>query len=104
MTESRLAVAALVGLLPSLVSRLPAQDTTRGKVVYVKWCAGCHGDDGAGDGPAAAYMLPRPRNFTGGLFKNRTPAHGQLPPDPALAPAIHLRRPRSASPGTLGLT
>src|SRR5436309_6223419 len=102
MTESRLAVAALVGLLPSLASRLPAQDTTRGKVVYVKWCAGCHGDDGAGDGPAAAYMLPRPRNFTVGLYKVRTTASGQLPTDADLLRAIDNGLPGSAMPGWKG--
>src|SRR3989454_10425394 len=66
--------------LPSPFS-LAAQDTTKGKAVYVKWCAGCHGDGGAGDGPAAASMLPRPRNFTSGLYKIRTTASGQLPTD-----------------------
>src|SRR2546429_5543936 len=38
----------------------------------VEWCAGCHGETGAGDGPAAAYMLPRPRNFTGAVYKIRS--------------------------------
>src|SRR2546427_6462188 len=67
-------------LLPAPGSLL-AQDTTAGKSVYVKWCAGCHGDGGAGDGAAAASMLPRPRNFTSGLYKIRTTASGQLPTD-----------------------
>ena len=35
-----------------LMTLLLTQDTTAGKQVYVKWCAGCHGDKGAGDGPA----------------------------------------------------
>src|SRR5438132_13138477 len=64
-------------LLPAPGSLL-AQDTTAGKSVYVKWCAGCHGDGGAGAGAAAASMLPRPRNFTSGLYKIRTTASGQL--------------------------
>jgi DMSO reductase family type II enzyme heme b subunit len=68
--------------------RLTAQDTTAGKTVYVKWCAGCHGDTGAGDGPAAHYMLPRPRDFTGAVFKIRTTASGQLPTDADLMRAI----------------
>src|SRR2546428_10987324 len=61
--------------------RLSAKDTTAGKRVYVKWCAGCHGDAGAGDGPAASHMLPRPRDFTGAIYKIRTTASGQLPTD-----------------------
>src|SRR5438128_6145480 len=96
------AAVALIVMLPSLVSRLPMQDTTRGKAVYVKWCAGCHGDAGAGDGPAAAYMLPRPRNFTGGLYKIRTTASGQLPTDADLLRAIDEGLPGSAMPGWKG--
>ena len=69
-----------VGVLTVYPSnRLSAQDTTKGEAIYEKWCAGCHGDTGAGDGPAAAYMLPRPRNFTGAVYKIRTTASGQLP-------------------------
>ena len=35
-----------------------------GKQVYVTNCIGCHGVSGAGDGPAAAFMEPKPFNFT----------------------------------------
>jgi mono/diheme cytochrome c family protein len=83
--------------LPSPLS-LAAQDTTRGKAVYVKWCAGCHGDGGAGDGPAADAMLPRPRNFTGAIYKIRTTASGQLPTDRDLMRAIDEGLPGSAMP------
>lgn len=34
-----------------------------GKAVYAQQCASCHGVDGKGDGPAAAALNPRPRNF-----------------------------------------
>src|SRR3989454_7224873 len=77
-----LAVFLALARVPFPVARvLTAQDTTKGKVVYVKWCAGCHGDTGAGDGPAASHMLPRPRDFTGAIYKIRTTASGQLPTD-----------------------
>ncbi len=46
---------------------LQAQTAPRGKAVYDKWCAACHGDDGAGAGDAATYMLPQPRDFTKGV-------------------------------------
>src|SRR6266704_6765766 len=101
----RLGIALLVaaGTVPLPAPRsLAAQDTTAGKKVYVKWCAGCHGDGGAGDGPAAAYMLPRPRNFTGGLYKIRTTASGQLPTDADLLRAIDEGLPGSAMPGWKG--
>lgn len=35
-----------------------------GKEVYAQNCASCHGDEGAGDGPAAGALNPAPRNFT----------------------------------------
>src|SRR6266480_3972858 len=74
--------------IPLPPSPLPVQDTAKGKTVYVKWCAGCHGEDGKGDGPAAAYMLPRPRDFTGAVYQIRTTANGQLPTDADLMRSI----------------
>lgn len=47
--------------------------------IYQFRCAVCHGEDGAGDGPAAEFLYPRPRDFTQGLFKFKTSA-GDLPP------------------------
>src|SRR2546427_11806765 len=93
--------AALLALLllsayPSI--RLSAQDTTAGKRVYVKWCAGCHGDTGAGDGPAASHMLPRPRDFTGAIYKIRTTASGQLPTDQDVLRSIDEGLPGTAMP------
>src|SRR2546430_9266324 len=74
--------------IPLPPSPLPVQDTAKGKTVYVKWCAGCHGEDGKGDGPAAAYMLPRPRDFTGAVYQVRTTMNGQLPTDGDLMRSI----------------
>jgi mono/diheme cytochrome c family protein len=37
---------------------------TRGRELYDRTCATCHGATGAGDGPAAAGLVPKPRNFT----------------------------------------
>jgi DMSO reductase family type II enzyme heme b subunit len=47
--------------------------------VYQLRCAVCHGEKGAGDGPAADLLRPRPRDFTGGLWKYKT-SPGDLPP------------------------
>src|SRR5207248_4062470 len=82
--------------------RLSAQDTTAGKTVYVKWCAGCHGDTGDGKGVSAHYMLPRPRDFTGAVYKIRTTASGQLPTDADLLRAIDDGLPGSAMPAWKG--
>src|SRR5258708_37050095 len=102
MISALLLLALRAAPFPIPDSPFPLQDTTKGKAVYVKWCAGCHGDGGAGDGAAAAYMLPRPRNFTSGLYKIRTTASGQLPTDADLERAIDEGLPGSAMPGWKG--
>lgn len=38
-------------------------DLARGKALFATDCAPCHGHTGAGDGPAAATLKPRPENF-----------------------------------------
>src|SRR5947208_5817181 len=50
-----------------------------GKKIYFRKCVWCHGVDGAGDGPGADRLWPRPRNFTQGTFKIRHTASGELP-------------------------
>lgn len=53
-----------------------------GKLVYERRCVGCHGVNGDGNGPAAAFIQrDRPRNFTLGVFKFRLTPSGSLPDD-----------------------
>lgn len=98
---TRTALVLSLFLTVGVAVRLQAltQDTTAGRAVYEKWCAGCHSETGAGDGPAAPYMLPRPRDFTGALFKIRRTASGQLPTDADFMRAIDLGLPGTAMPG-----
>ncbi|MBC7693275.1 MAG: c-type cytochrome [Methylotenera sp.] len=35
-----------------------------GKTIFLAQCTGCHGNEGKGDGAAAAALNPHPRNFT----------------------------------------
>src|SRR5690606_466951 len=70
-----------------------------GKPIYDRWCAGCHGVDGRGEGEAAAYMLPRPRDFTRALYQVRTTASGGLPTDADLLRVIDEGMPGTAMPG-----
>jgi DMSO reductase family type II enzyme heme b subunit len=97
-SASLVAVLTAAFLTAGVPDRLTAQDTTAGKVVYGKWCAGCHGDQGDGKGSAANYMLPRPRDFTGAIYKIRTTASGQLPTDADLMRVIDEGLPGSAMP------
>ncbi|MFQ5538746.1 MAG: c-type cytochrome, partial [Gemmatimonadota bacterium] len=96
--------AGVVAGLLAFLSAAPVagQDAERGKVVYDKWCAGCHGETGEGDGEAAAYMLPRPRDFTRALYQIRTTASGELPSDDDLRRMIDDGMPGTSMPGWNG--
>ncbi len=83
-----------------LVSGLSAQDgDDLGEVTYVKWCAGCHGVDGTGNGTGAEYMLPRPRDFTEARYQIRTTASGELPTDDDILAIIDRGMPGTTMPG-----
>lgn len=71
----------------------------RAKAVYDRWCAGCHGVDGAGDGVGARTMLPPPRDFTRGDYQIRTTASGDLPTDEDILRIIDEGMPGTAMPG-----
>ena len=62
---------------------LPAEPTPEqlenGKTVYFSKCVWCHGVEGAGDGPGADRLWPRPRDFRQGTFKVRHTFSGELP-------------------------
>ncbi len=100
MSNRRFVSLALVAFGVTMPARaLAAQDAEAGKVLYDKWCAGCHGDSGAGDGEAAAFMLPQPRDFTGAVYQVRTTASGELPTDDDLRRVIDNGMPGSTMPG-----
>lgn len=62
---------------------LPASHdlVARGREVYRQRCIGCHGAGGDGNGPAATFLSPRPRNLAAGVFKFRSTPSGSLPTD-----------------------
>jgi mono/diheme cytochrome c family protein len=57
------------------------QQLASGKHLYSVNCAPCHGDQGDGNGPAARYLYPRPRNF--GEVKFRVVSTANLMPSDA---------------------
>ena len=65
-----------------------------GAALYKEYCSVCHGDVGGGDGFAAKYLDPRPRDFRSGVYKIRsTPS---LPTDEDITRTI-----TKGIPGTL---
>ncbi len=78
-------VAALI--LPLFASAQESQigDLTghsdQGRQLYYRYCWGCHGARGDGNGENAPYVTPLPRNFVQGTFKCRSTPTGTLPLD-----------------------
>ncbi len=52
-----------------------------GEKIFLEKCAVCHGPNGRGNGPAAPSMIPRPRDFTKGIFKYKSTKPGSPPTD-----------------------
>ena len=48
---------------------------------YRRYCAGCHGTAGDGNGDDATWLDPKPRDFTQAVFKCRSTPTGTLPTD-----------------------
>ena len=64
---------------PGETPRLASADN--GQMIYQQECLGCHGQNGDGQGLLATTLVPRPRDFTRGLFRYRSTPTGQLPTD-----------------------
>lgn len=80
---------------------VPSLDDTR--PLFLHHCAGCHGIEGRGDGPASEGLLPRPRDFFDSQF--RYASSGSDRPHVLLdvERTIHRGVPRSAMPGFGGV-
>ena len=62
--ERRHAWPAALGVAATIVGTTAlGADPDLGQKVFAERCAPCHGETGAGDGPAAAALSPKPRNF-----------------------------------------
>jgi len=72
----------------TLMAQPSGAGSGRGKELYEKHCAECHGSSGQGDGPAAQLLMPRPRDFTGGKYKLRSTETGSIPTDDDLLRAV----------------
>lgn len=52
-----------------------------GFVLYQMKCAGCHGEKGDGRGGSGSTLMPRPTDFSSGVFKLRSTPAGSVPLD-----------------------
>src|ERR1700739_5048273 len=59
-----------------------------GADLYYRYCWGCHGARGNGEGENAPYVTPQPRNFVAATFKCRSTPTGTLPLDSDLYNAL----------------
>ncbi len=92
--------AALLVMLAVVATARPAMagDVEKGKAIFEKECAGCHGKEGKGDGPFSVLVDPKPRDFGPGLYKIRSTATGELPTDADLIKTVTRGMPGSGMP------
>ncbi len=83
---------------PARAEAEQADDADAGKAVYERKCAHCHGSKGDGNGPGAANLDPKPRDFTKGRYKIRTTPSGQPPSNQDLFRVITEGMPGTSMP------
>jgi mono/diheme cytochrome c family protein len=76
----------------------------RGWPIYERFCLACHGARGDGQGPAAPYAWPPPRDFTRGELKWRSVPAGQSATLDDLRATIRLGAPGTSMPAFPALT
>ena len=80
-------IAAAAAALAVSHQKVQAQQS-QGRTVYEKHCVECHGENGKGDGPAAYFLTPRPRDLTTGNYKIRSTETGSVPTDEDLIRSV----------------
>ncbi len=76
----------------------PAPALVPAQALYEQQCAACHGLNGDGNGPAAVWVYPKPRNFSAGLFKIKSTPGTALPTDEDLFQSVTRGLPGSSMP------
>ncbi len=83
---------AIAIALPSLAQEAHvgnlAGNADSGSKLYRRYCKGCHGPLGDGNGENAAWIDPKPRDFVAATFKCRSTPTGTLPTDEDLYNSI----------------
>jgi cytochrome c oxidase cbb3-type subunit 2 len=76
----------------------------KGAPLYKRFCIGCHGPLGDGQGENAQWIDPKPRNFTVATFRCRSTPTGTLPLDKDIYDSIGRGLVNSNMPHWLPLT
>jgi cytochrome c oxidase cbb3-type subunit 2 len=79
-------------------------NTGAGKQLYFRYCWGCHGFRGDGNGENGPYLNILPRNFVAATFKCRSTPTGALPTDDDLFNAMTRGFNNSNMPSWITLT
>lgn len=100
MTKKSVLVTFTLGIATVFIADSPANfaqeshvgnlagNASSGKQLYRRFCIGCHGPEGDGNGENAQWIDPKPRDFTAATFKCRSTPTGTLPTDQDLDHAI----------------
>ncbi|MFW5876466.1 MAG: c-type cytochrome [Myxococcota bacterium] len=75
---------------------VPPDTLREGEFHYMRWCAGCHGPEGAGDGPRARAAERPPPDFGKRDWRRAPVSPGELPPDAYFGKVV-----REGIPGTI---
>jgi len=79
-------------------------DARAAALPYRRYCVGCHGDLGDGNGENMQWINPKPRDFQLAIFKCRSTPTGTLPTDEDLFNTIGRGLDRSNMPSWNALT
>ncbi len=63
-SDSTAAVDSTANLASPVATASLSYEEQQGKVLYIRYCAVCHGEGGKGDGFNAYNLDPKPRDFT----------------------------------------
>ena len=85
-------ITAAMFALPAWAQEAHVDNVTghaaEGKKLYRRYCIGCHGPFGDGNGENAPWIDPKPRDFVAATFKCRSTPTGTLPTDQDLFNAV----------------
>ncbi len=84
-------ILSLIWITPLTAGNVSQRSTLRGKTIYEKHCAACHGTDGRADTPIGRLLRPRPRDFADPIIMARLD-------DSQMIAAIELGRAGTAMP------